>query len=152
MKKNCEVDAEVPKLSDLLCFALYSTHHAMHRINKGLLDDLKLTYPQFLVLVVLWEKDNQLVNDIGKALYLESNTLTPLLKRLETMGHIKRTRDAQDERKVRVTLTASGKKLKQATTCFSDVILDVSGLTPDSLEELTKSIVGLREQLVANAG
>ncbi len=145
-KSKQETDA----LSDFLCFALYSTHHAMNRTYKSLLKEINMTYTQFLVMVALWDKDEQLVSDIGKSLFLESSTLTPLLKKLESIGYIKRTRDKQDERKVRITLTQSGRELQQATHCFPESLLKASGMKPEKIKTLTKDILKLRKNLLDN--
>ena len=93
------------RLGEFLCFAVYSASHAFNRVYKPLLDELGLTYPQYLVMVLLWEQDDQTVGSLGEKLFLESSTLTPLLKRLEALGYVKRTRDPVDERQVRVRLT-----------------------------------------------
>ena len=92
-------------VDDHLCFAIYSAGHAFNRIYKPLLGELGLTYPQYLVMVALWAKDDQTVGSLGEKLLLESSTLTPLLKRLEGIGYLTRTRDPADERQVRVRLT-----------------------------------------------
>src|SRR5919107_6422216 len=104
--------AESPKLSDELCFATYAAAQAFNRVYKPLLDPLGLTYPQYLVLLVLWEGDNIPVKEIGQRLFLDSGTLTPLLKRLQAAGIVERTRDAEDERQVRITLTQKGRDLR----------------------------------------
>ncbi len=101
------------KLDNFLCFAIYSANHAFTRVYKPLLDELDLTYPQYLVMVALWEKDDQTVGSLGEKLFLESSTLTPMLKRLEAMGYILRTRDKADERQVRVRLTETGRALRE---------------------------------------
>src|SRR5438270_12845677 len=98
-------------LDNQLCFALYSTSLAMTKLYKPLLDELGLTYPQYLVMLVLWEGDGLMVSELGQRLYLDSGTLTPLLKRLEASGLVSRMRDVDDERRVRVHLTAAGRKL-----------------------------------------
>src|ERR1700689_4346439 len=100
------------KLDEFLCFAVYAANHAFNRVYQPLLDKLRLTYPQYLVMVLLWERDGQTVGELGARLSLKSNTLTPLLKRLETLGYIKRNRDPADERQVRARLTASGRTLR----------------------------------------
>jgi DNA-binding MarR family transcriptional regulator len=100
-------------LDEFLCFAIHSAAQAVGRANKPLLEKLGLTYPQFLVMLVLWTHDDQTVGQIGERLFLESNTLTPLLKRLEAAGLIHRARDATDERQVRIRLTAQGRALQQ---------------------------------------
>src|ERR1700747_3065925 len=92
-------------LSNQLCFAVYSTAHAFNRVYKPLLDSLGLTYPQYLVMLTLWERDRVTVTAIGEQLFLDSGTLTPLLKRLEAAGLLRRSRDRADERQVLVTLT-----------------------------------------------
>src|ERR1700754_1768640 len=95
-------------LGNQLCFAVYSTAHAFHRFYKPLLDRLGLTYPQYLVMLVLWEQDGISVKEIGERLFLDSGTLTPLLKRLEAAGFVKRSRSSEDERQVLIALTAQG--------------------------------------------
>jgi len=100
-------------LDNQLCFAVYSTGHAFNRVYKPLLDRLGLTYPQYLVMLVLWERDDVAVKDIGARLFLDSGTLTPLLKRLEAAGLIKRTRGTEDERQVLVALTPQGHALRE---------------------------------------
>ena len=108
-----------PKLDDFLCFAVYSASHAFNRLYKPLLDELGLTYPQYLVMVTLWERDDRTVGEIGERLFLESNTLTPLLKRMEAAGLVSRSRDPADERQVRLRLTAEGKGLvEKARKCL----------------------------------
>src|SRR5258706_16439520 len=101
------------RLGEFLCFAVYSASHAFNRVYKPLLDELGLTYPQYLVMVLLWEQDDQTVGSLGEKLFLESSTLTPLLKRLEALGYVKRTRDPVDERQVRVRLTERGRALRE---------------------------------------
>src|SRR3569832_2323767 len=96
------------RLDNQICFAVYSATHAFNRVYKPLLDRLGLTYPQYLVLLVLWERDGIAVKEIGERLHLDSGTLTPLLKRLEQAGLIKRTRSSEDERQVLIDLTAQG--------------------------------------------
>src|SRR6201984_2622091 len=100
-------------LGNQLCFAIYSTAHAFNRVYKPLLDKIGLTYPQYLVMLVLWERDGVPVKDIGERLFLDSGTLTPLLKRLEAAHLIKRARSAEDERQVLISLTSQGHALKE---------------------------------------
>src|SRR3954470_3587338 len=99
-------------LDNQLCFALYSASLAMTKLYKPLLEDLGLTYPQYLVMLVLWERDGLMVSELGERLFLDSGTLTPLLKRLEAAGLIARIRAVEDERRVHISLTAAGRKLK----------------------------------------
>src|SRR4051812_24575827 len=97
--------AELPKLGDFLCFAVYSANLAYGRAYKPILDELGLTYTQWIAIVALWEQDAQTVSSLGEKLFLESNTLTPILKKLEALGYLQRRRDAADERQVIVSLT-----------------------------------------------
>src|SRR6202049_3087724 len=106
--------ADLPRLLDnQICFAIYSTAHAFNRVYKPLLDRLGLTYPQYLVMLVLWERDGVPVKDIGERLFLDSGTLTPLLKRMEAAHLLKRTRSAEDERQVLISLTSQGQALRE---------------------------------------
>ncbi len=141
-------DSALLLLDNQLCFALYSTSLAMTKIYKPLLADLGLTYPQYLVMLVLWQQDRVTVSSIGERLFLDSGTLTPLLKRLESTGLIARLRDVTDERRVHVTLTAAGRALK---TQAAGVPLCVATVTQASLPELaalTQQIQSLRNRLV----
>src|ERR1700676_5631946 len=113
-------------LGNQLCFAVYSTAHAFNRAYKPLLDRLGLTYPQYLVMLVLWERDGLPVKDIGERLFLDSGTLTPLLKRMETAELIKRTRSTEDERQGRIALTARGHALQEKATAVPQAILAAS--------------------------
>jgi DNA-binding MarR family transcriptional regulator len=135
------------KLEGFLCFAVYAAGHAFNRVYKPLLDKLGLTYPQYLLMVALWEQDDQTVGALGQKMYLESSTLTPLIKRLESLGLLARTRDPRDERQVRVRLTARGKALREGALEIPPCILDASGLKPEDLRRLTSEISALRNAL-----
>lgn len=135
------------KLDDFLCFAVYSASHAFSRVYKPMLDQLKLTYPQYLVMVALWEGDDQTVGALGDKLSLESNTLTPLLKRLEAAGHVRRDRDPRDERQVRVSLTEAGRDLRAEAEKVPACILEASGLDAADLGRLRQQITALRGAL-----
>src|SRR5437899_5887217 len=113
-------------LGNQLCFAVYSTAHAFNRFYKPLLDRLGLTYPQYLVMLVLWEQDGVAVKEIGERLYLDSGTLTPLLKRMEAAGLVKRTRSTEDERQVLIALTPQGQALKEKARTVPQSILAAS--------------------------
>ncbi|MBB3607163.1 MarR family transcriptional regulator [Rhizobium sp. BK602] len=139
------------KLDDFICFALYSANHAMNRLYKPMLDALNLTYPQYLVMVTLWEGDGQTVGGIGEKLFLESSTLTPLLKRLEAAGFIQRTRSKEDERQVLISLTSEGVALKRKAADIPPCILEASNTTADELARLRGEIVTLREALNKSA-
>jgi len=137
------------KIDNFICFALYSAGHAFTRLYKPLLDPLGLTYPQYLVMAVLWEKDGRTVGEIGEKLLLESSTLTPLLKRLETAGMLRRTRDQDDERVVRIQLTPKGAALKQKAAEIPQAIGCATNITVAEVMKLTSEIKALREKLLA---
>ncbi|MFJ6986709.1 MULTISPECIES: MarR family winged helix-turn-helix transcriptional regulator [unclassified Streptomyces] len=118
-------------LDDQLCFALYAASRAVTARYRPLLDELGLTYPQYLVLLVLWDQDSISVRDLGAALQLESSTLSPLLKRLEAAGLLRRERRAEDERSVALRLTAEGAALRDRARSVRLAIGDAMGLTPD---------------------
>ena len=135
-------------LDNQLCFALYSTSLAMTRVYKPLLDEIGLTYPQYLAMLVLWEKDGLMVSELGERLYLDSGTLTPLLKRLEASDLIARLRDVQDERRVHITLTAAGRKLKAKVAKIPSCILSASQCSISELNALTQQVQTLRSRLL----
>ncbi|WP_103335299.1 MarR family winged helix-turn-helix transcriptional regulator [Pseudotabrizicola formosa] len=134
-------------LPDMICFALYSATHAMQHVYKPLLDDLGLTYPQYLVLTALWEQDKQTVGALGRQVQLDSNTLTPLLKRLEERGVVTRTRDDRDERQVNITLTDAGRALQGRAAHIPACVLEKSGLSLEDLTRLRDQITTLRDHL-----
>jgi DNA-binding MarR family transcriptional regulator len=136
------------KLSDQLCFALYSTSLAMTKVYKPLLAKLGVTYPQYLVLLVLWENNGLVVSTIGERLYLDSGTLTPLLKRLEAGGLITRQRDAADERRVRIHLTAAGSAMKAEAAIIPGCIAAYSQRDIHDLFSLNQEIKKFRQQLI----
>jgi DNA-binding MarR family transcriptional regulator len=138
-----------PELNEFLCFAVYSANHAFNRVYKPLLEALGLTYPQYLAMVVLWAEDDQTVGSLGEKLALESNTLTPLLKRLEALGHVSRNRDPRDERQVRVRLTDQGRALQAEARNVPRSILSATGLSVEELGRLQADIVSLNERLRA---
>ncbi len=145
-------DQQQLTLDQLLCFSVYSTGHAFNRIYKPLLDRIGLTYPQYLVMVVLWQEDGQTVRGIGSKLFLESNTLTPLIKRLENAGLLKRARDQEDERQVRVKLTQKGRDLQDAAQEVPDCVFEACGLDLDALKDLNQKLIMLRHSLEKAAG
>ncbi len=136
------------KLDDFLCFAIYSANHALNRVYKPLLDEIGLTYTQYIAMVTLWEQDDRTVGSLGEKLFLESSTLTPVLKRLEGLGLIARTRDKTDERQVRVQLTATGRALQARAKAIPPCILDASGLEVEELARLKTEIATLRSSLL----
>jgi DNA-binding MarR family transcriptional regulator len=139
-------------LGNQLCFAIYSTAHAFNRFYKPLLDRLGLTYPQYLVMLVLWERDDLPVKDIGERLFLDSGTLTPLLKRLEAAGLIKRTRSTEDERQVLIALTSQGQSLREKARAVPQAILAASACSITELSAMKNELIGLRDRLNAALG
>jgi MarR family transcriptional regulator, organic hydroperoxide resistance regulator len=139
-------------LGNQVCFAVYSTAHAFNRFYKPLLDRLGLTYPQYLVMLVLWEEDGLPVKEIGERLFLDSGTLTPLLKRMQTAGLVRRTRSTEDERQVIVALTAQGEALKEKARSLPLSILSASECSVAELTALKSEIVSLRDRLNAALG
>lgn len=135
------------KLENQLCFALYAASKEVTRLYKSVLDPLGITYTQYLVLIVLWEYGDLTVTALGKKLYLASNTLTPLLKKLESMALIERVRDAKDERSVKVRLTEQGKQLKIEALDIPGKVFCHTGLTPDEAIDLKKQLKDLLEKL-----
>lgn len=139
-------------LDDQLCYAIYSAGMAIQRIYKPLLDELGLTYPQYLVLNVLWREDGQTVGGIAEKLALESSTLTPLLKRLEVAGFLRRTRNPRNERQVVIALTDQGRALRSRAGCLGDALLSSSGQSPAQLGELNQDIRQLRDAIYSQLG
>jgi DNA-binding MarR family transcriptional regulator len=135
-----------PKLADFLCFAVYSANLAYGRAYKPILDALGLTYTQWIAIVSLWEEDGQTVGRLGEKLFLESNTLTPILKKLEAMGYVKRRRDPGDERQVKVSLTEAGRRLRQKGSTMN--LVKETRLTPEDFAKLQKGVSALRDNLL----
>lgn len=134
-------------LDQQLCFALYSTMIGLNKVYRTLLKPLGLTYPQYLVMLVLWEQDGLTVSEIGERLYLDSGTLTPLLKRLESSGHVSRLRDVADERRVLIQLTAAGRRLKAKAVPVPACMLEAAQCSLAELGQLTREVRALRERL-----
>ena len=135
-----------PKLADFLCFAIYSANLAYGRAYKPILDPLGLTYTQYIALVALWEEDDQTVSQLGERMFLESNTLTPILKKLESLGYLRRRRDTDDERVVRVSLTEAGRKLRERAAQRN--LVKASGFPLEDFVRLQKEVVRLRDNLL----
>ncbi|WP_137939588.1 MarR family transcriptional regulator [Chitinivorax sp. B] len=138
-------------LDQQLCFALYSTSLAMNKVYRKLLRQLDLTYPQYLVMMVLWEQDALTVRDIGEHLFLDSATLTPLLKRMEASGLVNRVRDANDERQVIVTLTTAGQALKQRAKAVPNEVMCAAECEPETLLQIKHELEQLRDKLMRHA-
>ena len=142
-------DDPAPPLDGQLCFSLYAATIAVNRTYKPILDRLGLTYPQYLVLSTLWEKEGLAISAIADRLALESSTITPLVKRLESAGFLTRLRNQKDERQVLVSLTAKGRAMKHKTACLTRTLLERSGMTVDQIVRLNRQVQGLRDALTA---
>ncbi|MDB5454825.1 MAG: marR family protein [Caulobacter sp.] len=149
MKPADPADPASPKLADFLCFAIYSANLAYGRAYKPILEQLGLTYTQYIAIVALWEEDNQTVSGLGEKLFLESNTLTPILKKLEVMGYLHRQRDPTDERQVLVSLTEAGRRLREKGLTMN--LVEASGLSPEDFPKMQKGVVTLRDNLIKAA-
>ncbi len=135
------------ELDKQLCFALYSASLAMTKLYKPLLAALGLTYPQYLVLLVLWERDGLMVSELGARLFLDSGTLTPLLKRLQVAGLVTRIRAVDDERRVHITLTPAGRKLKAGAAGIPACVVAATRCPLPELVSLTRQVQALRRHL-----
>ena len=140
-----------PPLSEHLCLWIYGTNLAIQRIHKVVLDELGITYPQYLVLNLLWEKDHQPVGELATQLRLEASTVTPLLKRLEAGGYLSRVRNPQDERQVMIGLTDKGRGLRNRAGCVSTNLAERSGMSADELQDLNARIRDLHDRLTGGA-
>jgi DNA-binding MarR family transcriptional regulator len=148
-KRAAPPEPTTPKLDDFLCFAVYSANLAYGKAYKPILEQLGITYTQWIAIVALWEEDNQTVNGLGEKLFLESNTLTPILKKLEAMGYLRRRRDPTDERQVLVSLTDAGRRLREAGAQRN--LVKATGLTSEEFPKLQKAVVKLRDSLLVHA-
>lgn len=150
MKKKANQNETVlaANLTDFLCFAVYSTNLAFGRAYKPLFDELGITYPQYATLIALNEESDQTVSQLGEKLFLESSTLTPLLKRLEAAGYVTRTRDVEDERQVRIALTKVGKAIFERAFCGRERVIEATGLDYDTFVSLQRDLLTLRDNLL----
>ena len=139
------------RLGSMLCFTVYSTAHAFNRAYKPLLDALGLTYPQYLAMFALWEHDNLSVKELGELLHLDSGTLTPLFKRLEVMGLVRRARDPADERSVRISLTPAGQEMRCKERTVHEGLISACGHSSEELKALTAQLIRVRDGLNAAA-
>ncbi len=146
MPRSPKADSDSPKLSNFLCFAIYSANLAFGRAYKPLLDALGLTYTQYIALVALGEKDDQTVGELGEKLFLESNTLTPILKKLESTGYLLRRRDPADERQVRLSLTQAGREIVDKNPGMA--LSDATGLDEESFLVMPRAVATLRDNLL----
>ena len=148
-KRTISANDALLRLDNQLCFALYSASLAMTKLYKPLLDALHLTYPQYLVMLVLWETDGLSVSALGERLFLDSGTLTPLLKRMEASGLLHRQRSAEDERRVEVFLSAAGQALKAQALSIPACVVAASECPVPELMALTSQVQALRNRLTA---
>ena len=145
--KDTRTGDDTIRLNEMLCFALYGAAHAFSRAYKPLLEPLGLTYPQYLVMISLWDRDGQPVKGLGEALGLDSGTLSPLLKRLEQAGLVSRTRDRQDERQVNITLTEKGRALQGEAAAIMPAIAEATGCGLDEVVSLRERLKSLQQNL-----
>ena len=134
-------------LDDHLCFSIYGAHLALQRIYKPVLDDLGLTYPQYLALSLLWETDDQTVGQLATQLDLVPSTMTPILKRLEASGFVQRSRDPKNERQVVVSLTSEGANARARSNDLKAALLEASGWSTDQIAKLNATMQSLRDEL-----
>ena len=139
---------KAPRLADFLCFAVYSANLAYGRAYKPILDELGVTYTQWIIIVALWEEDGQSVKSLGDKLFLESNTLTPILKKLESLGYLQRRRDPSDERQVIISLTDAGRALREKGG--QRTLVKATGLEPDEFRQVQQTITRVRDNLIAH--
>lgn len=137
----------MPTIDQMLCFAVYAAGHAFTRFYKPRLDALELTYPQYLVFLVLWENDDLTVKALGERLFLDSGTITPLVKRLEARGLVVRRRDDDDERQVRIRLTAEGRALKAKAESVPLAVAEGVGGTREDADRMREELLALRKRL-----
>ncbi|MEO5807494.1 MarR family transcriptional regulator [Devosia sp.] len=138
------------RLDSMLCFAVYAAEHAFTRFYKPRLEAIGVTYPQYLVFLVLWEQDGLTVKALGKKLFLDSGTITPLIKRLEARGLVQRQRDEDDERQVRIKLTAEGRGLRAKALAVPLQVAGATGLDQAAVDRLRLGLHQLRAQLDAS--
>jgi len=148
MSNDHNARKNVAKLGDFMCFAIYSTNLAYSRVYKPVLEQLGLTYTQYVTIICLWEEDRQTVKGLSEKLFLEPSTLTPMLKRLEAMGYVRRERDTEDERSVRVSLTDAGRALREKAFDYREITAKAAGLAPEDFKALQKAVVNLRTNLM----
>ncbi|ODG92905.1 MarR family transcriptional regulator [Gottfriedia luciferensis] len=136
-------------LENQLCFSIYATSREITKLYRPILDEIGITYPQYLALLSLWEKDQQTVKELGETLFLDSGTLTPMLKRMESAGLIFRKRDSSDERKVFITLTEEGTKLKEKALCIPEKFFKESNTTQEEFLTILNQTKALLKKVQA---
>jgi MarR family transcriptional regulator, organic hydroperoxide resistance regulator len=146
-KESIMEDQNPLLLESQICFKIYTLEREITKLYRNLLEDLDMTYPQYLVMLLLWEKDGMTVKEIGKRLFLDSGTLTPMLKRMEANGIIKRRRSTEDERSVIISLTKKGEQLKQKAECIPSKLVEDMSLDNGELTILNKTLTNLLYKL-----
>lgn len=141
--------AELPEIEHLLCFSIYSTGLAFNQLYRPLLEKIGLTYPQFLVMVALWSQEGRTVKELGEVLFLDSSTLTPLLKRLEAAGLIRRSRNPEDERQVLLSVTEQGNSLRDAAAEVACAVREAVGISAETAQALQASLGAIRDKIHA---
>ena len=144
-------NAELPEIEHLLCFSIYSTGLAFNQLYRPLLEEIGLTYPQFLVMVALWSQEGRTVKELGEALFLDSSTLTPLLKRLEAAGLIRRSRNPKDERQVLLSVTEQGNSLRNAAAEVACAVREAVGITAEQAKAIQASLGVIRDKIHARS-
>lgn len=140
-------NAELPEIEHLLCFSIYSTGLAFNQLYRPLLEEIGLTYPQFLVMVALWSQEGRTVKELGEALFLDSSTLTPLLKRLESAGLISRLRNPKDERQVLLSVTDKGNELRAAAASVACAVREAVGISAETAQALQVQLGAIRDKI-----
>jgi MarR family transcriptional regulator, organic hydroperoxide resistance regulator len=146
-KESIMEDQNPLLLESQICFKIYTLEREITKLYRNLLEDLDMTYPQYLVMLLLWEKDGMTVKEIGKRLFLDSGTLTPMLKRMEANGIIKRRRSTEDERSVIISLTKKGEQLKQKAECIPSKLVEDMSLDNGELTILNKTLTNMLYKL-----
>ena len=147
MREESQLPAPSVALDDQLCFALYAASRAVTARYRPMLEELGLTYPQYLVMMLLWEEDQQTVGQLGQRLALDSGTLSPLLKRLTTAGLVTRHRRVEDERSVAIALTDEGRALRDRAFAISEEMIDAIGFSAQEFEDLKQRLRLLTERV-----
>lgn len=137
----------MPSLEDMFCFDVYALQHALSEVYKPLLAPIGLTYPQYLVMVILWDVRQASVGEIGRKLDLGTNTLTPLLKRIEKIGFLTRRRDPEDERRVLVSLTQKGQALAEKARAIPTCVVQATGLSEPDILRFQSALRAVRHAL-----
>ncbi|ANC76405.1 MarR family transcriptional regulator [Fictibacillus phosphorivorans] len=138
---------ETLKLENQICFKIYTAEREITKLYRELLKELNVTYPQYLVLLLLWEKHSLSIKELGQRLFLDSGTLTPMLKRMEINGLVERKRSEQDERSVIVSVTKKGNALKEKAECIPSQLVDNIPMKKEELSLLSETLSNMLEQL-----